>query len=123
MRALRQSVVSAGSRCHTVPTAATTRRLIAELGQEATVAEKKSGEKAQAQRGRRGAKGKPGAPGIAPGALRAIIADMEQMHADAGIQFHRIAQLQAQLDMTLEALKDMGEQAGRQRKRSRATRG
>ena len=87
------------------------------------MAKKKSGQKAQAQRGRRGAKGKPGAPGIAPGALRAIIADMEQMHADAGIQFHRIAQLQAQLDMTLEALKDMGEQAGRQRKRSRATRG
>jgi hypothetical protein len=62
---------------------------------------KKPGTKAQARRGLRGAKGRPGAPGIAPGALRAIIADMEQMYADAGIQFKRIAQLQAQLDMTV----------------------
>lgn len=78
---------------------------------------KKSGQKAKAQRGRRGAKGRRGAPGIAPGALRSIIADIEKMHADAGIQFQRTAQLQAQLDMTLKALKDMGEKAGRQRKR------
>ena len=87
------------------------------------MAKKKSGKKAQAQRGRRGAKGKPGAPGIAPGALRAIIADMEQMHADAGIQFHRIAQLQAQLDMTLKALKDLGEQAGASAQAVATTRG
>ena len=78
--------------------------------------------KVQAQRGPRGATGRPGPPGIAPGALRAIIADMEKMHADASIQFHRIAQLQAQLDRTLKALKDLGEQAGRQRKQSRTTR-
>ena len=77
--------------------------------------------KVQAQRGLRGATGRPGPPGIAPGALRAIIADMEKMHADASIQFHRIAQLQAQLDTTLKALKDLGEQC-RQRLESRTTR-
>ena len=41
---------------------------------------------------------------------------MEKLQADAAIQFTRIAQMQAQVDETLKALKEMGEKAGRQRK-------
>ena len=33
------------------------------------------------------------------------------------MSFKRIAQMQVQLDATLKALKDMGDRAGRQRKR------
>jgi hypothetical protein len=42
---------------------------------------------------------------------------MEKLQSDAAIQFTRIAQIQAQVDQTLKALKEMGERAGRQRKK------
>lgn len=72
---------------------------------------------ANSRRGQRGKKGTHGAPGIAPDALKAIIRNMEKLQSDAAIQFTRIAQIQAQVDQTLKALKEMGERAGRQRKK------
>jgi hypothetical protein len=75
------------------------------------------GTKAAARRGPRGSPGKKGAPGVAPKDLHAIIADIEEVQKEAAIQFQRIAQLQAQLDTTLKALKEMGEKASHQRKR------
>jgi hypothetical protein len=77
----------------------------------------KSGKRAKPLHGPRGAKGARGAPGITPEALKTLIRNMEQTQADAAIQFTRIAQLQVQVDETLKALKDMGEKAGRQRKK------
>ena len=71
---------------------------------------------ARTRRGLRGLRGLQGRPGISPDAVRALIDSMEQIKADAGIQFQRIAQLQAQLDMTLKALREIGEK-GRSRKR------
>ena len=41
--------------------------------------------------------------------------ELEQMPEDVGIQFQRIAQLQAQLDRALKALQEMGEKAGQSR--------
>ena len=69
------------------------------------------------RRGPRGAVGKPGAPGIAPKEIHTIIENIEQIQVEATIQFKRIAQIQMQMDETLKALKDMGERAGRQRKK------
>lgn len=77
---------------------------------------KKSGT-AQARGGSRGPAGKRGAPGIEPAEIHAIIADIETLHDEAKLQFKRIAQIQVQLDSTLQALKEMGDRAGRQRKR------
>jgi hypothetical protein len=67
--------------------------------------------------GTRGLTGKRGAPGIKPTEIHAIIKDIEAIQDEAALQFKRIAQMQVQLDMTLKALKDMGDRAGRQRKR------
>jgi hypothetical protein len=58
-----------------------------------------------------------GARGIAPEALKTVIRHMEKLQADAAIQFTRTAQIQMQVDKTLLALKEMGESAGRQRKK------
>jgi hypothetical protein len=68
-------------------------------------------------KGKRGAEGKRGAPGIEPSEIQALIEDMEKVRDEAAVQFKRIAQIQVQLDATLKALKDMGDRAGRQRKR------
>jgi len=70
-------------------------------------------------RGPRGERGFQGPPGVSPSTLADLIRTVEELHADAGIQFKRIAQLQAQLDLTLKTLHDMGEKAGRQRKKVR----
>ncbi len=72
---------------------------------------------AKPQRGPRGLKGIRGAPGIAPEALRTVIRHTERLQAEAAIQLTRMAQMQVQIDGTLKALKEMGEQAGRQRKK------
>jgi hypothetical protein len=48
---------------------------------------------------------------------RPMIEDIEKIQDEAAIQFKRIAQIQVQIDATLKALKDMGERAGRQRKK------
>ena len=71
----------------------------------------------KARRGPRGFTGKRGAPGIEPTEIHAVIKDIETIQDEAVVQFKRIAQMQVQLDMTLKALKDMGDRAGRQRKR------
>ena len=42
---------------------------------------------------------------------------VEKLQREAAIQFTRIAQIQVQVDRTLKALKEMGEKAGRQRKK------
>jgi hypothetical protein len=78
---------------------------------------KKSQRRAKTRRGQRGLRGAHGAPGIAPEALKAIIRTMEKLQSDAAIQFTRIAQIQAQVDQTLKALKEMGERAGQQRRK------
>jgi hypothetical protein len=72
---------------------------------------------AKKQRGPRGHEGKRGAPGIEPKEIHAMIEDIEKIQDEAAIQFRRIAQIQVQIDATLKALKDMGERAGRQRKK------
>ncbi|MQA29224.1 MAG: hypothetical protein GEU82_05200 [Luteitalea sp.] len=77
----------------------------------------KSRTPAEASRGQRGLRGMRGAPGITPRELHAMIGSFEKMQADAAIQFKRIAQMQVQIDETLKALKQMGEKAGRQRKK------
>jgi hypothetical protein len=77
----------------------------------------KSGTRATTSRGPRGLKGKRGTPGVSPEGLKILIRSMERIQADAAIQFTRIAQIQVQVDQTLKALKDMGDQAGRQRKK------
>jgi hypothetical protein len=68
-------------------------------------------------KGQRGAEGKRGVPGIEPAEIHAIIENIEKVRYEAAVQFKRIAQIQVQLDATLKALKDMGDRAGRQRKR------
>jgi hypothetical protein len=79
---------------------------------------KKSRRHAQPRRGQRGLRGVPGAPGIAPHELHTVIDRLEKIQADAATQFRRIAEMQVQIDQTLKALKEMGERAGRQRKKT-----
>jgi hypothetical protein len=74
---------------------------------------------AKSTRGRRGVRGKRGRPGIEPKELHGIIENLEKIHADAAIQFKRIAQMQVQIDETLKALKEMGERASHQRTKHR----
>ena len=69
------------------------------------------------RRGPRGFEGKPGAPGIEPAEIHAIIRDVEKLQDETLTTVKRIAQIQVQIDQTLKALKDMGDRAGRQRKR------
>ena len=78
---------------------------------------KKPRKPAKAPRGRRGPRGMRGAPGITPAALHSMIGHVEKLQREAAIQFTRIAQIQVQVDRTLKALKEMGEKAGRQRKK------
>lgn len=60
-----------------------------------------------ARRGRRGAtgpkgeRGERGDPGITPDALDSLTEVVEALRAESVIQLQRIAQLQAQLDVTL----------------------
>ena len=68
-------------------------------------------------KGKRGVEGKRGVPGIEPADIHAIIENIEKVRDEAAVQFKRIAQIQVQLDVTLKALKDMGDRAGRQRKK------
>lgn len=68
--------------------------------------------------GQRGAEGKPGVPGIKPSEIHAIIQDVEKLQDETAVTVKRIAQIQLQIDQTLKALKDMGDRAGRQRKKS-----
>jgi hypothetical protein len=72
---------------------------------------------AKKRRGPRGIKGKRGAPGIEPREIHAIVENIEKIQDEAALQFKRTAQIQVQIDATLKALKDMGERAGRQRKK------
>ena len=72
---------------------------------------------AKVRRGPRGLAGRPGAPGIEPKEIHSIIESIEKIQFEAAIQFKRIAQIQVQIDATLKALKDMGDRAGKQRKR------
>ena len=79
---------------------------------------KKSRKPGKPRRGQRGLRGVPGAPGIAPHELHTLIDRMEKIQTDAATQFKRIADMQVQIDQTLKALKEMGERAGRQRKKT-----
>jgi hypothetical protein len=72
---------------------------------------------AKKRRGPRGLEGKRGAPGIEPKEIHAIIENIEKIQDEAALQFKRTAQIQMQIDATLKALKDLGERAGRQRKK------
>jgi hypothetical protein len=72
---------------------------------------------AKKRRGPRGLEGKRGVPGIEPKEIHAIIENIEKIQDEAALQFKRTAQIQVQIDATLRALKDMGERAGRQRKK------
>jgi hypothetical protein len=78
---------------------------------------KKSRKPAKVAAGRRGPRGMRGAPGITPAALHTMFGHVEKLQREAAIQFTRIAQIQVQVDRTLKALKEMGEKAGRQRKK------
>lgn len=78
----------------------------------------KPGKRASAKRGPRGLEGKRGVPGIEPHEIHAMIGDIEKIQSEAALQFKRIAQIQVQIDTTLRALKDLGDRAGRQRKRA-----
>jgi hypothetical protein len=79
---------------------------------------KKSRPPAKAAAGRRGPRGMRGAPGVTPAALHAVIGHVEKLQREAAIQFTRIAQIQVQVDRTLRALKEMGEKAGHQRRKT-----
>jgi hypothetical protein len=68
-------------------------------------------------KGKRGAEGKRGAPGIEPTEIHVIIESVEKLQDETAVTVKRIAQIQLQIDQTLKALKDMGDRAGRQRKR------
>lgn len=68
-------------------------------------------------KGKRGAEGQRGAPGIEPTAIHGIIESVEKLHDETALTVKRIAQIQLQIDQTLKALKDMGDRAGRQRKK------
>jgi hypothetical protein len=74
--------------------------------------------RASAKRGPRGLEGRRGVPGIEPQEIHTIIGDIEKIQSEAALQFKRIAQIQVQIDTTLRALKDLGDRAGRQRKRA-----
>ena len=69
--------------------------------------------------GQQGEPGRQGDPGISPEALERIIRTLESVQREAEIQFRRIAQIQAQVDGTLKALKDMGDSAGRHRRKGK----
>jgi len=71
----------------------------------------------KSRRGPRGFEGKRGVPGIEPNEIHTIIANIEKIQDEASVSFKRIAQMQVQLDQTLRALKEMGDRAGRQRKK------
>ena len=62
-------------------------------------------------RGERGERGAVGAPGVTPAVLQALADNLEQMRKDAAVQFERIAQLQAQLDVALAELQRLKKQA------------
>ena len=68
-------------------------------------------------KGKRGAEGKRGAPGIEPTAIHVIIESVEKLQDETAVTVKRIGQIQLQIDQTLKALKDMGDRAGRQRKK------
>ena len=71
------------------------------------------------KRGKRGKRGRRGERGITPHALRELIHDLAGTRKEASIQLMRIAQLQAQLDETLKALKEMGQKAEQQQRTRR----
>ena len=56
-------------------------------------------------------------PGAKPGQIRAIIDSVEKLQDENAMTVKRTGQIQMQLDQTLKALKDMGDRAGRQRKK------
>jgi len=68
-------------------------------------------------KGKRGVEGKRGAPGIEPTEIHVIIESVEKLQDETAVTVKRIAQIQLQIDQTLQALKDMGDRAGRQRKK------
>ena len=68
-------------------------------------------------KGKRGVEGKRGAPGVEPAEIHGIIASVERLQDETGVTVKRIAQIQLQIDQTLKALKEMGDRAGRQRKK------
>ena len=68
-------------------------------------------------KGKRGAEGKRGAPGIEPPQIHVIIESLEKLQDETAVTVKRIGQIQLQIDQTLKALKDMGDRAGRQRKK------
>lgn len=55
----------------------------------------------QVTRGPRGERGARGAPGIEPEVIEQLLESVEQLRAEAEIQLHRMADLQAQLDVAL----------------------
>jgi hypothetical protein len=70
-------------------------------------------------RGKTGKTGAAGKPGITPEAVEALTSALQTLRDDAAVQFHRIAQLQAQLDVALgelQRLKTQSQPAGRQRR-------
>lgn len=68
-------------------------------------------------RGKRGAEGKRGVPGVEPAEIHVIIESVEKLQNETAVTIKRIAQIQLQIDQTLKALKEMGDRAGRQRKK------
>jgi hypothetical protein len=56
------------------------------------------------ERGERGEPGEPGAPGITPDTLSDLVKAVEALRTESEIQLRRIADLQAQLDVTLARL-------------------
>ena len=72
---------------------------------------------ARGPKGKRGVEGKRGAPGVEPSEIHNIIESVEKLQDETGVTVKRIAQIQLQIDQTLKALKDMGDRAGRQRKK------
>ena len=63
---------------------------------------------ARGPKGHRGERGERGEPGIAPQVLAELITTVEALRAESEIQLRRIADLQAQLDITLAHLKHLG---------------
>jgi hypothetical protein len=66
----------------------------------------------QGKRGERGEQGERGEPGITHDALERLIGTVEALRAESDIQLRRIADLQAQLDITLAQFQAL-RQAGR----------
>ena len=56
------------------------------------------------ERGERGEPGEPGAPGITPDTFSELVKTVEALRTESEIQLRRIADLQAQLDVTLARL-------------------